>query len=151
MLKVAGEKYEYEVLDSEGRIDLEFRRKYVGAKFKIKYDPAHLKDFVALYREDEQGRLSLIANAQPKRDHEVVPVLMEEGDRPAWEADHAVRDMELARDMADLERVRRRTGITPERLIEEQELLIKLGGKLPKADRNKLESGVVYASPIDRM
>lgn len=139
-LEVAGCKYEYEVLDGDGKIDLEFRRKYIGAKFIVKYDPEHLNDFVQLFQEDKEGNRTFIANAQPKRSHEQVPALMKEGDKERFNEDWQVVEMELSRDMAEIEALRKRTGVTPEKLIDEHELMIKMGGKLPKKERLELES-----------
>ncbi len=144
-LKVKGLEYEYEVLNESGTIDLEFRRKYVGAKFTVKYDPEHLNDFIALYTTDGNGDLVFVANAQPKREHEVIPVLMQKGDKEAFIQDYDIREIEIERDKKELEELRKRTGITPERMIEEQEVMIKMGGKLPKDQRSKLESETVFA------
>lgn len=144
-ITIAGFEYEYEVLNDSQRIDLEFRRKNIGAKFIVKYDPSHLSDFVALYKEGANGELTFVANAQPKREHESIPVLMKEGDKENWKQDYDVRDIELERDRRTLQKLRERTGITPEKLIEQQELMIKFGGDLPKDQRNDLDSDLVYA------
>ncbi len=137
--------YEYEVLDSDGKIDLNFRRKYVGAKFYIKYDPEHLAEFIQLYKKDERGNMVFVANAEPKRMHEVVPVLMQEGDKAKWQEDYNVAEIELQREYAEIRAVRQRSGITPEKLIEEQELMIKTGGYLPKEQRSDLEGDSPFA------
>lgn len=142
-LEVAGVKYEYEVLTSDGKIDLEFRRKYVGAKFIVKYDPEHLNKFIQLFQVDEEGNKRFIANAEPKRAHEQIPALMKEGDKERFNEDWKVVEMELQRDMAEIEALRKRTGITPEKLIDEHELMIKMGGKLPKKERLELESNYI--------
>ncbi len=142
LFTVLGKEHEYEVLDGEGKIDSEFTRKYVGAKFWVKYDPEHLSEFIQLYKEDEAGRRTFIANAQPKRLHESVPVLMSDGDKKAWEADYALRDLELVRDRKALEEIRQRAGIDAEQLPAEQELLLKQGGMAPKKERQEGESYV---------
>lgn len=139
-LTVGSFDYEYEVLDSNNRIDIEFRRKHVGGKFRVKYDPEHLNDFIQLYKEDAQGNMQFVANAQPKRKHESIPVLMNEGDKESWKQDYDVRELEYQRDLKAIEKLRMRTGITPEKLIEDQELMIKLGGELPKEQRLELDS-----------
>lgn len=139
--------YEYEVYDSEGKVDIEFRRKYVGAKLYIKYDPEFLSDFIQLYKKDESGTMIFVANAEPKRMHEVVPVLMKEGDKKRWRDDYSVSEIEIAREYAEIEAIRKRSGITVEKMIEEQELMLKLGGYLDKERRNKIESD----SPFSRI
>ncbi len=144
-LTIAGLEYEYEVLNDSKTIDLDFRRKNIGIKFIVKYDPNHLNDFVALYKEDANGDLVFVANAQPKREHESIPVLMKEGDKESWKQDYDIRNVEFERDKRELEKLRERTGITPDKLIEQQELLIKFGGDLPKDQRNELDSELVYA------
>lgn len=142
---IAHRDYEYEVLDSNGKVDLDFRRKYVGSKFYIKYDPEHLSEFIQLYKKNESGELLFIANAEPKREHEVVPALMNEGDKAAWQEDYNVAEIELQREYAEIEAVRKRSGITPEKLIEEQEYLMKMGGELTKEKRNEIESNSPFA------
>ena len=69
---------------------------------------------------------------------------MEEGDKEIWAEDYSVRDLELERDLRDLEALRKRTGITPEKLIEDQELMIKMGGDLPKDTRSDVEADSVF-------
>ncbi len=150
-LEVAKVKYQYEVLGNDNRIDLEFRRKYVGKKLLVKYDPDHLNDFVCQYDVDEQGNKVFVANAQPKRAHESILVLIQEGDKSAWQEDYSVTDLELDRDTHALNKLRERTGITPEKLIEQQSLMLKMGGDLPKEERLKLDSELVYVDTTDRM
>jgi|GEM_PF-1160957 len=140
MLQVGKNRYEFEVLDSEDKIDLEFRRKYIGAKFIVKYDPEHLNNFVQLYSQDANGDRTLIANAQPKREHEQIPALMQEGDKNKFLEDYGIIEKEFLRDMAAIDALMQRTGITPERMIDEQELKIKMGGDLPKNLRSEVES-----------
>lgn len=136
--------FEYEVLNNSGLIDIRFRERHVGNKFIVKYDPEFLNDFIQLFAKDASGNLTFVANAQPKREHEVVPVLMKEGDKEAWRKDYDVTDLELQRDLKAIEELRKRTGITPEKMIEEQELMIKLGGDLPKEERTDLESSYLH-------
>jgi len=138
-LKVANREFDYEVYDSDNKIDLEFRRKYIGCKFVIRYDPETLNEFVGLYQETDNGLL-FIAHAQPKRAHEVIPILMKEGDKALWKEDYQVSDIEYERDLKEIEALRARTGITPEKLIADQDLEIKMGGKLKKEHRNLVES-----------
>lgn len=139
LITVAGNDYEYEVLDQNNRIDIEFRRKYIGSKFIVKYDPDHMGEFVELYKEDANGDRQFVAHAQPKRSHESIPVLMQDGDKAQWKQDYDVTELEFERDIREIEALRSRTGITPEQLIEQQELMIKLGGTLPKEQRSQVE------------
>lgn len=139
-LTVGNRTFDYEVLNDKGMIDVGFRRKYVGHNLIVKYDPEHLNDFVVLYKEDAQGNRVFVANAQPKRTHEVVPALMQEGDKESWKRDYEVRNIEKQLDLAELEAARRRSGITPEKLIEEQEAMMKLGSLQPKTEAIKSDS-----------
>jgi len=139
-MRLAGEKYEFEVRDADGNIDLEFRRKYVGSKFNIKYDPELLNDGVQLWRTTEDDKRVMIAIAQPKKKHESIPALMEEGDKEAWYNDFQITEREYARDLAEIERMQKEVGMTPEKLIEDQELAIKMGGDVPKEIRSAAEA-----------
>jgi len=139
-LTVAKKEYDYEVYTDDDKIDIEFRRKYVGAKFIIRYDPQTLNQYVGLYEQTENGDLLFIAYAQPKRSHEVIPILMQDGDKERWHEDYKVSEMEYERDLKAVEALRARTGINEESLIEQQDLLIKMGGKLTKDQRNKVEA-----------
>lgn len=147
-LTVNGVKFEYEVYNSSGEIDLEFRRKYIGAKFIVKYDPEHLNNFIQLWKEDQDGNRTFIANAEPKRKHKQVPVLMNAGDKSKFLKDFGVVDQELQRDLAAINNLRVKTGITPDKLIEETDLAIKLGGNLDKETRNKVESKMAWANGL---
>jgi hypothetical protein len=137
---VAATKYQYEVYDEDGKIDLEFRRKNVGKKFIVRYDPDLMDGYIQLCHKDEFGQVAFVANAEPKREHENVPALMEEGDKTAWNEDYKVREMEFERDKGDLDALLKRTNITPEKLIEEQEFMVKMKRKLTKEDRSKVEA-----------
>lgn len=139
-IDVARERYEFEVYDQNDQIDLEFRKKYVGQKFIVKYDPDALDSYVRLYRKLANGSLEFVANAQPKRAHESIPALMEEGDKENWLKDYEVRNQEYQRDLKEYQELMKRTGITPEKLIEDQELMFKLGGDAKKEDRSKAEA-----------
>ncbi|MFK5855411.1 MAG: hypothetical protein QM503_04710 [Bacteroidota bacterium] len=138
-LTVANKEYDYEVLDQDNKIDLEFRRRYVGAKFIVRYDPETLNQYVGLYEQTDNGLL-FIAYAQPKRSHEVIPILMQDGDKERWNEDYKIADMEYERDLKAVKALQARTGITEESLIEQQDLLIKMGGKLTKDQRSKVEA-----------
>ena len=153
-LEVAGREFWYEVLDGDNKIDINFREKYVGAKFIVKYDPEHLNDFIQLYVDDAEGNKVFVANAQPKRKHETIPALMDDGDKAAWREDYNVREIEYQRDMKAIEEAQERAGITPEQLIADQEWMIKMGASLPKKERLEMESEAVemaVENTLDRL
>lgn len=143
-MKLHDKIYQFEVYDSEGVPDLDFRAKYVTEKFIIKYDPEYLDQFVKLYQETDNG-LVFVATAEKKKQFEVVPALMNEGEKAL-----AMKHIEVdKKSIETIERIYKelaaKTGVTTEKLIEDQDLLIKYGGRLPKTERNDLEQ-VSYAS-----
>ena len=131
-LTVEGKDYLYEVYDHENNVDLEFRRKFVGENLIVRYDPERLDEFVALYELTPSGEKRFIAYAQSKRMHESIPVLMKGGSKELLLQDIEVRNAEMKRDMEAYEQLLSRTGITRESMIEEQEIMIKMQGHLPK-------------------
>ena len=137
---IAGQEHWYEVYDDAGSIDVAFRREHVGNTFVVRYDPEALDQYVQLLRHDNGGDLVLVAMAQPKRTHQVVPALMKDGDKNKWNKDYKVVDAEYNRDLEAYRQLAARTGLTAENLIEEQELKIKMGGDLPKEERSEAES-----------
>ena len=143
-ITISGEKHMFEVYTADDKIDLDFRRLNIGKRFIVRYDPEELSSYVQLIELTAEGDKVFIANAQPKRKHQEIPILMEEGDKEIWAEDYSVRDLELERDLRDLEALRKRTGITPEKLIEDQELMIKMGGDLPKDTRSDVEADSVF-------
>lgn len=144
-IKIAGISHTYEVYNSENAIDLQFRRYNVGRKFIVRYDPEALDQYVQLLELTATGEKAVVAMAQPKRAHQEIPVLMKEGEKEAWYQDFKVRDLELERDQQELAALLNRTGITPEKLIEDQDLMIKMGGRLPKEDRSNAESESIFS------
>lgn len=134
-LTVEGKDYLYEVYTHDGQVDLDFRRKWVNEKLIVRYDPEYLNDYVALYELLPSGEKRFVAYAQTKRAHESIPALMKENSKPQLLQDIAVREAELKRDQEAYERLLERTGITRESLIEEQELMVKFQGHLPKDDQ----------------
>ncbi|EMY3483765.1 hypothetical protein FPG87_12550 [Flavobacterium psychrophilum] len=137
---LSDKKYQFEVLDQNGDIDLEFRRKNVGNKFIVRYDPDFLDGYVQLCQKDQNGNIILVAHAEPKREHQNIPVLMKDGDKEQWAKDYAVRDAEYNRDFEDYQKLMQRAGITPQTEIDDQDLMIKFKGNLPKQQRSKVES-----------
>lgn len=142
--QITNTKYHFEVYDENGEIDLTFRERYVGTKFFIKYDPEQLDNYVMLYIKLPNGDKRFIADAQPVRKQQQIPALMKEGDKEQTAKDYNVRKLEEAKAKKQIEQIQRETGITPEQLIEDQELKIKLGGKLPKVERNAVEAASVF-------
>lgn len=141
-IQIGHQTHTYEVYDSTGRIDIEFRRKYVGAKFLVRYDPEQLDQYVQLIKISATGEKTHIANAQPKRAHESIPALMKDGQKAQWDEDFKVRELEYERDLAAYNALVSRTGVSRESLIEEQDLMIKMGGDLPKHLRNDVEAAI---------
>lgn len=143
-IRISGQKHMFEVYDADDKIDIDFRRLNVGKRFIVRYDPETLSSYVQLLELTPEGDKVFVANAQPKRQHQEIPVLMEDGDKETWAEDYNVRELELDRDLQELEALRKRTGITPEKLIEDQELMIKMGGDLPKDTRSDVEADSVF-------
>lgn len=131
-LVVDKQEYIYEVYDREGQIDLEFRRKFVGEKFIVRYDPDAMDGHIQLLKENQFGEKYFVAYAEPKRAFEVVPKLMMEGEKEQALRDMNIRTAERDRDAQAYKDLVARTGISPERYIAEQELAIKTQGRNPK-------------------
>lgn len=142
--QITNTKYHFEVYNVNGEIDLRFRERYVGSKFFVKYDPEQLDNYVSLYIKLPNGDKRFIADAQPVRKQQQIPALMTEGDKAQTAKDYNVRKVEEAAARKQIEQIQRETGITPAQLIEDQELKIKLGGRLPKKERNAVESASVF-------
>lgn len=139
LMKLAGKEYEYEVRTADGKIDTNFRRLHIGEKFIVRYDPEYMNDYVQLFKETATG-LVHVADATPKVKYETIPALMYDGERSVMQADLDVVNIEFEQDMATIKALQQETGITPEKLMEDQEYLIKMGGLLPKQQRNEVES-----------
>ena len=144
-LTVEGKDYLYEVYDENNTIDLEFRRKYVGESLIVRYDPERLEEFVGLYELTPSGEKRFVAYAQSKRMHESIPVLMKENSKALLLKDVEARDLEFKRDQEAYERLIERTGISRESLIEEQELMVKFQGHLPKQAQMETDSGAFHS------
>jgi hypothetical protein len=133
------------VYDETNNIDLDFRRKYVGESLIVRYDPERLDEFVGLYELTPSGEKRFVAYAQSKRMHESIPVLMKGNSKEMLLKDIAVRDAELKRDSEAYERLINRTGISRESLIEEQELMVKFQGHLPKEEQMATDSSAFHS------
>ncbi|WP_069677728.1 hypothetical protein [Formosa sp. Hel1_33_131] len=143
-VQIANKKYHFEVYDANDNVDLRFRERYVGSKFFVKYDPDQLDNYVSLYAKLPNGDTKFIADAQPVHKQQQIPALMTEGDKAQFAKDYEVRKVEEAKAKKQMEQIQRETGITPEQLIEDQEFKIKMGGKLPKKERNAVEAASVF-------
>lgn len=139
-IHVGEQSHLFEVYNSDGSIDIEFRRKNVGRKFIVRYDPDNMDVFVQLMEKDAEGNMVFVSNAEPKRMHENIPVLMEDGDKEQWYQDFQVREEEYERDLKAVRDLYARTGISPEKMIAEQELNIKFRGNVPKQAAMKADS-----------
>lgn len=139
VLRLGEKKYTFMVYDENNKIDLEFRRKNVGKKFVVRYDPDFLDGYVQLLEHNDYGELIHVANAEPKRKTQVVPALMKAGDKEQWQEDYSIVEKEFQRDKKAYEDLVQRTGISVEKEMEHQDLLIKLKGNLTKAQRSLVE------------
>ena len=137
---IAKQDYHFEVYNDQGEIDLEFRKKYVGQRFFVRYDPTQMDNYISLYIQLPNGEKQHIANAEPVRKHQQIPVLMKEGDKAQWAKDFEIRKTEEKAAKAAIKQVQQETGITPEKLIDDQLEMLKFGGKLKKEDRSFFES-----------
>ena len=124
ILTVAGADYHFEVYDENGAIDLEFRRKYVNEKLIVSYDPEYLDEYIALYTLNDNNQKVFVAYAQKKREHAQVPILQTEETKSQLLRDLKVREMEEMRDWEAYQRIAERTGITREKLIDDQKAMI---------------------------
>ena len=88
--------------------------------------------YVQLYEVLADGNKIFSANAEPKRNQVNIPVLMDDFSKSIWAQDYKVREEEFERDLKAVKELQKRTGITPEKLIETQELDIKFKGFAPK-------------------
>ena len=134
-LNIGGKDYEFEVYNKKGEVDSDFRYKNIGKKFKVRYDPDFLDGYVQLYSKDEKDNYVWVANAEPKRKHQNIPALMKEGDKDKWFSDMQVRKLELERTQRELKALEDRTGINRQSLIEDTDLLIKMGGNMTKVEQ----------------
>lgn len=133
--------YHYEVYDVDGRVDLDFRDRYTGSKFFVKYDPDQMDNYVRLYLLMPNKQMKFIADAQPVKGVKNIQVLMDEHDKLRMHRMTAVRDEDMKRVEAQLEQLRHRTNITEEGLIEQQELELKFRGRIPKEVLAVAETG----------
>lgn len=114
-LQVGGQKYEFEVL-SEGLPDLEFRRKYIGEKFWVKYDP---EDMSMVYLcTGAADDLRLVAMAEPR-----VEIHRAIADQKPGERELLVKQLELRKKDNQERReksklVAEKVGITPDSLVD---------------------------------
>lgn len=124
-LTVAGTDYDFEVYDKDNNVDLEFRRKFVNEKLIVSYDPEYLDEYIALYSLNDKGQKVFEAYAQKKRQHTQIPVLMNEETTFKMRKDVEVRDLEYMRDFEAYQKIAERTGITREKLIDQQSAMIE--------------------------
>ncbi len=131
-LEVDKKVYKFEVYDQAGNIDTDFRWKHTGEKFIVRYDPDQMDGFIQLLKLNAQGETYFVAYAEPKRKFETVPKLMRPGEKEQFNTDHKVRDIELERAEKEYKELCKRTGISPEALIAQQEFELKMQGTLNK-------------------
>ncbi|KQC30205.1 hypothetical protein [Flagellimonas eckloniae] len=144
---ISGKEYHYEVYDADGNIDIDFRDKWTNCKFFVQYDPDQMDNYVRLHVELPNGNRQFIADAQPKRLANPIGATRTKEESVIMRKDMKVKITEEERIKKRVEQIRKRTGLTPEKLVEDQELDMKLGGSLPKERRSEVES----LSFLDRM
>jgi len=137
---LGGKKHQFEVYNANGAIDLDFRWHNTNKKFIVRYDPEFLDQYVQLCERDENGNIVTVAHAHPKRKFNNVPALMNEGEKVQWAEDHSVRDKEKERSRNMYKEISERSGITIEREMDEQELMVKMKSRLTKEQRSKVEA-----------
>ncbi|WP_228235898.1 hypothetical protein [Allomuricauda sp. M10] len=137
---ISGTQYHFEVYDVDGEVDIDFRDRYTHCKFFVQYDPSQMDNYVRLHLELPNGNRQFIADAQPKRMTETIPFLSTPEKTARMRKDLKVRETELERTRKRIREIQNNTGITPEALIEQQELEIKMGGSLPKERRSEIEA-----------
>lgn len=144
-MTVEGKDYLFEVYDENGQVDREFRRKFVGEKLIVKYDPEQLNQFIALYELTSKGDVKFITYAETKRKHESIPILMNDEHKEQLKKDIAIREQEWQRDIAAYEALAQRTGIGRDELVESQELNMKFKGKIAKEDQMATDVNEFYS------
>lgn len=120
-----GIDYEFEVYDTDGNVDIDFRRKRVNTKLIISYDPEYLNEYIKLYELNEKGQKVFVAYAQKKREHSQSPIIRKAQQDEKMRADMNIRDIEMMRDWNEYQKIAERTGITRENLIDEQNSMIE--------------------------
>lgn len=138
-MSLGDSKFKFEVYDYDNNIDLEFRRVNIGKKFIVRYNPDHLDNYVQLYERGANDEMIFSAVAQPKRKHETIPVLMDDNAKAQWWKDFKTQQEEFERDQKDYKAIAERTGITREKLIQDQELKLKMAGHISKTERAMAE------------
>lgn len=124
MMTVAGVDYEFEVYDKDNQVDEDFRQKYVNTKMIVCYDPEYLDEYIKLYTINDKGKKVFAAYAQKKRQHTQVPILSTAESKSQMLKDMQVRDREMMRDWETYQRIAEITGITREKLVDEQNDMI---------------------------
>ncbi|OXA83779.1 hypothetical protein B0A56_00615 [Flavobacterium columnare NBRC 100251 = ATCC 23463] len=138
-LKIGKQEHWFEVYDENDNIDLEFRYKYVNTKLKVRYHPKYLNDYVQLIKVNEDKTKTLVACAKPKRDHNIIPVTASDGAKEKWYKDQETKRLEEERDLKAYQEMVKRSGITVEAMMEDQENTLKFGGHATKIEREKAE------------
>ncbi|AMA49438.1 hypothetical protein [Flavobacterium covae] len=138
-MKIGKQEHWFEVYDENDAVDLEFRYKYLNTKFRIRYHPKYLNDYVQLVKVNEDKTKTVVACAKPKREHNIIPVVATEGAKEAWYRDQEVKRLEEERDKLAYQEIAKRTGITNEQMMADQALTLKFGGSANKIERAKAE------------
>lgn len=120
-------KFEYEVLTGDGLPDMQFRAKYVLAKFIVKYDP----DDLSHIRLHEPGTMRFVAVAQPRI---VVQRNIQEQKPGEMEMIRALLDVQKQETKSRIERITNLwddLGISPDEIVANGGKKAKIREKVP--------------------
>ncbi|OXA83700.1 hypothetical protein B0A56_00845 [Flavobacterium columnare NBRC 100251 = ATCC 23463] len=138
-LKIGKVEHWFEVYDENDNIDLDFRYKYVNTKLKVRYHPKYLNDYVQLIKVNEDKSKTVVACAKPKRDHNIIPITASDGAKEKWHKDQETKRLEYERDLKAYQEMVKRSGITIDSMMRDQENALKFGGHVPKTERANAE------------
>jgi len=96
----------------------------VNTQLIVSYDPEYLDEYISLYELNDKGQKVFVAYAQKKREHAQVPILMGKDGEEKLRKDMLIRELEYFRDLETYQQIAERTGITREKLIDEQNAMI---------------------------
>lgn len=97
VMQVDGQRYTYEVQGEHGVEDMDFRMRWLGTRFTVKYDPDDL-EYICLYHEDVW-----VASARRKYEAPMAIVDMHDDDKGKIKAALQARRRYMERLAADLE------------------------------------------------
>jgi hypothetical protein len=105
-----GEKKKLDVYDENGNVDFHFRRKYLGERLYLKYDPEQEFEEVELLIAHPTGKYEMVATAQARKDVSETVKYLEKGEKQ-WAVDQLQGEEDF---MDDLENELEKLGINEE-------------------------------------